>query len=45
MRQVWFFSILTCLILIGLLLVVVNGEIDEKSGIVINIVDGDTFDI
>ena len=44
MRQVYFFSILFLLLLIGLPLVV-NGEIDEKTGTVTNIVDGDTFDL
>ena len=44
MRHVLFFSVLFLLLLIGLLLVV-NGEIDERTGIVSWIIDGDTFDI
>lgn len=44
MRQVWLISILFLLLLIGLPLVV-KGEIEERTGTVSWIVDGDTFDI
>ena len=45
MEQKWIFSGFIFLFLLSLLIVVVNGEIYERTGIVSWITDGDTFDI
>ena len=45
MKQIRILPLLIILFLFSSLVIIVNGAIDEKTGIVTNVVDGDTFDL